>query len=113
MNIETKLFDFNIPLWYEDPVDGILFGFSLHYNAIHKKALENAYLQLKPEGKLVVFEYSSEKPVSWVPYPLPLNKLIPILGKLDFKDIQFVEKIFAHRISKNWDNASYSLVARK
>ncbi|MCK4847985.1 MAG: class I SAM-dependent methyltransferase [Candidatus Heimdallarchaeota archaeon] len=113
MNIETKLFDFNHPSWYENPVDGILFAFSLHYNPIHKKSLENAYLQLKSGGRLVVFEYSSEKPVPWVPHPLPLIKLISILKKINFQDIQIVENIQSHRRSKNWDNASYSLVANK
>ena len=113
LNIETKLFDFNNPAWYKIPVDGIIFGFSLHYNPIHKKSLENAYLQLKSGGRLVVFEYSSEKPVPWVPHPLPINKLISILKELNFQDIQVVENFQSHRRSKNWDNASYSLVANK
>jgi ubiquinone/menaquinone biosynthesis C-methylase UbiE len=113
MAIETKLFDFNIPSWYKTPVDGILFGFSLHDNPNHKKALENAYFQLKEKGKLVVFEYSSDKSVFWVPHPLPLNRLIPILNNLAFQDIQVVENIPASRTSRNWNNASYSLVATK
>ena len=113
MNIETKLFDFNIPSWYESPVDGILFGFSLHDNSNHKKALENAYFQLKGKGKLVVFEYSSDKPVFWVPHPLPLNRLFPILDNLAFQDIQVVENFPAYRTSRDWNNASYSLVATK
>ena len=113
MAIMTKSIDFNNPSWYKDSVDGILFGFSLHYNSVHKNALKNAYLQLKPGGKLVVFEYSSEKPVSWVPYPLPLNKLIPILKDLSFQSIKVIENIPAHRIGRNWNNASYSLVANK
>jgi len=113
LNIKTKLFDFNNPSWYKSPVDGILFGFSLHDNPIHKKSLENAYLQLKSGGRLVVFEYSSEKSVPWVPYPLPLIKLISILKEINFQDIQIVENIQSHRRSKNWDNASYSVVANK
>lgn len=113
MDIQTKLFDFNIPSWYENPVDGILFGFSLHDNPNHKKVLENAYFQLKEKGKLVVFEYSSDKSVFWVPHPLPLNRLIPILDNLAFQDIQVVENFPAYRTSRDWNNASYSLVATK
>ena len=113
VNIKTKLFDFNNPFWYEVPVDGILFGFSLHYDPIHEKALKNAYLQLKPEGQLVIFEYSSEKSVPWVPYPLSTSNLTSILEKLSFQGIQIVENIPAHRSGRNWDNASYVLVAKK
>ena len=113
VNIKTKLFDFNNPFWYEVPVDGILFGFSLHYDPIHEKALKNAYLQLKPEGQLVIFEYSSENSVPWVPYPLTVNTLVPILEKLSFQEIQIVENIPAHRSGRNWDNASYILMTKK
>ncbi|MHA2033142.1 MAG: class I SAM-dependent methyltransferase [Candidatus Kariarchaeaceae archaeon] len=113
VNIKTKLFDFNNPFWYEVPVDGVLFGFSLHYDPIHEKALKNTYLQLKPEGQLVIFEYSSEKSVPWVPYPLTIKTLTSILEKLTFQSIQIVENIPAHRSGRNWDNASYILVAKK
>jgi ubiquinone/menaquinone biosynthesis C-methylase UbiE len=112
-NIETKLFDFNEPSWYSTTVDGILFGFSLHYDPIHIKALRNAHLQLKKSGKLVVFEYSSEKPVPWVPYPIPPTKLISICRKLDFQNIRLVESTSARRMSDNWNNASYILAAEK
>ena len=113
MNIKTKLFDFNNPAWHEILVDGILFGFSLHYDPVHEKALKNAYLQLKPRGKLVIFEYSSDISVPWVPYPLTTSNLSSILQKLSFQDIQVVEYFPAHRSGRNWDNASYAVVAKK
>ncbi len=112
-NIETKIHDFNKPAWYSAPVDGVLFGFSLHYDPNHTKPLRNAYTQLKKSGKLVVFEYSSENPVPWVPYPIPPTKLISICRELDFQDIHLVENTSARRISDNWNNASYILMAKK
>ena len=112
-NIESIIHDFNKPFWYSEQVDGILFGFSLHYDPNPATALKNAYLQLKTSGKLVVFEYSSEKSVPWVPYPIPSEKLLLTLNKLNFRDIQVVKNTPAHRVSDNWNNASYTVVARK
>ena len=54
MNIRTQHFDFSKPSWYSSVVDGILFGFSLHYDPEHRIALEHAYQQLKPGGKLEI-----------------------------------------------------------
>jgi len=38
-----------------------------------------------PNRKNGCEEYSSDKPVFWVPHPLPLNRLIPILNNLGKK----------------------------
>jgi ubiquinone/menaquinone biosynthesis C-methylase UbiE len=113
MNIRTQHFDFSKPSWYSSFVDGILFGFSLHYDPKHRTALEHAYQQLKPGGKLVVIEYSSEKAVSWVPYPLPMEKLIKILKSLSFFSIDIIQSLPPRRKGFQWNNASYILTANK
>jgi ubiquinone/menaquinone biosynthesis C-methylase UbiE len=112
-NIITQQFDFHQPSWYEYLVDGIFFGFSLHYDPIHENALEHAYQQLKEGGKLVIIEYSSTKSVPWVPYPIPLQKLIPILKDLSYDNIKVIQKNPPRRISIHWDNASYMITALK
>ena len=112
-NIITKQFDFISPHWFEQLVDGVLFGFSLHYNSTHSKALENAYQQLKYGGRIIIIDYSSSVSVSWVPYPLPSEKATSILKSLSFSDITVVEKTPPRRKSIHWDNASYILSAIK
>ncbi len=112
-NIITKQFDFTVPLWYEHLVDGVLFGFSLHFDPNHNEVLENAYQQLKTGGRVIIIDYSSNIPVSWVPWPLPPEKAIPILQSLDFSKIKTVETTTPRRKSSQWDNTSYILTAIK
>jgi ubiquinone/menaquinone biosynthesis C-methylase UbiE len=113
INIKTQHFDFSKPSWNSTLVDGILFGFSLHYDPEHRIALEHAYQQLKPGGKLVVIEYSSEKAVPWVPYPLPKEKLIKMLKSLSFFTINVIQTLSPRRKGFQWNNASYILTAHK
>ncbi len=112
-NIIPQQFDFNRPSWYKHVVDGILFGFSLHYDPVHETALDHAYQQLKKGGKLVIIEYSSNSSVPWVPYPLPLKKLIPILKNLAYEDIKIINERPSRRKSMYWDNSSYTVTALK
>ena len=112
-NISTQQFDFSNPSWYKNSVDGILFGFSLHYDPVHTTALKHAYQQLKQGGKLVVIEYSSEKSVPWVPYPLPLKKLNKILNALSYSGIQVINTFPLRKKGINWNNASYMITALK
>jgi ubiquinone/menaquinone biosynthesis C-methylase UbiE len=112
-NIFTQQADFNNPNWYSQLVDGILFGFSLHYHPIHQIALEHTFSQLKEGGTIIIIEYASETPVSWVPYPLPKEKLVSILNKLSFTNIQLVDTLPPRRKSSYWNNGSYILKAAK
>ena len=112
-NIKTQEFDFSKPFWYEHLVDGILFGFSLHYDPVHATALGNAYCQLKKNGKLVVIDYSSKEAVPWVPYPIPPKKLILILKALSFTSIQVIQTFPPRKRGFQWNNTSYVLTALK
>ena len=112
-NLIPQQVDFNNSKWYEQLVDGILFGFSLHYHPIHQIALSHAFNQLKKGRTIIIIEYASETPVSWVPYPLPEKKLISILTELSFINIQLVESLSSRRKSTFWNNASYILKAEK
>ncbi len=110
-NIITRHTDFNKPNWYHLLVDGIFFGFSLHYHPNHKIALSNAFNQLKKGGTILIIDYASGTPVSWVPYPLPEEKLRSILKDLSFINIKLVDSLPSKRRSSYWDNSSYVLKA--
>ncbi|PWI47452.1 hypothetical protein CEE45_11590 [Candidatus Heimdallarchaeota archaeon B3_Heim] len=112
-NIITQQIDFNKPIWYNQLVDGILFGFSLHYHPVPQIALTNAFNQLITGGTIIIIEYASENPVSWVPHPLSMKKLISLLKEISFTNIQPVEILPSRRMSAYWDNASYILKAEK
>ena len=57
-NIIPQQVDFNNSKWYEQLVDGILFGFSLHYHPIHQIALSHAFNQLKKGRTIIIIEYA-------------------------------------------------------
>jgi len=50
----------------------------------------NAFNHLKPSGKIVIFEYTREKPLPWVPFPIPRKKLTLLLGRIGFKEIETI-----------------------
>ncbi len=90
VNIVALEKDFNQePLFY-DLVDGVLFGFSLHYEHSPTKALQNAFNQLKSNGIIIIFEYTHEKPLPWVPYPVPKSLSINLLEKIGFREIETI-----------------------
>ncbi|MFW9853748.1 MAG: class I SAM-dependent methyltransferase [Candidatus Thorarchaeota archaeon] len=84
-NIIPLLSDFNHDRYTIDPVDGILFGFSLHYQQNPLIALKNAYSQTRPGGSVVVFEYGRKTPLPWVPHPIPVGR-----GKILLVDSGFI-----------------------
>ncbi|MFX1284259.1 MAG: class I SAM-dependent methyltransferase [Promethearchaeota archaeon] len=73
-----------------DLVDGVLFGFSLHYSPNPIKAIINAFNHLKPSGKIIIFEYTHEVPLPWVPFPIPKRELISLLEKTGFQEITII-----------------------
>ncbi|MFX0151491.1 MAG: class I SAM-dependent methyltransferase [Candidatus Hodarchaeota archaeon] len=89
-NIKALIKDFNHDSYASEPVDGVLFGFSLHYHPNPSLALKNAFNHLKSQGYLIIFEYQRIKPVPWVPYPLPLNKLLSLLESIGFFKVNVV-----------------------
>ena len=53
-----------------EPLDGILFAFSLHYNPEPYKAIANLQKYLTPGGVIVIIDYDRIDPVSWVRFPI-------------------------------------------
>ncbi|MFW9904094.1 MAG: class I SAM-dependent methyltransferase [Candidatus Thorarchaeota archaeon] len=87
-NIIVNQKDFTKDKLHSNLVDGILFGFSLHYQPNPRKAIRNAFNYLKPRGRVVIFEYTREDPLPWVPFPVPKKKLILLLKKTGFNEIE-------------------------
>ena len=82
--------DFMKDQLFPNLVDGILFGFSLHYGSNPTKAIKNAFNHLKPNGEIIIFEYSREKFLPWVPFPMSRMKLILLLDRIGFKEIETI-----------------------
>lgn len=91
-NIEVLEKDFNQEPLFNELVDGILFGFSLHYEPTSSNALQNAFRQLRTKGKIIVFEYIREEPLPWVPFPVPKIQLIELLKNVGFRKIETISQ---------------------
>ncbi len=89
-NIEAFEKDFTKELLFHEFVDGVLFGFSLHYELDPLKALQNAFNQIKTNGAIIIIEYIREEPLPWVPFPVPKFQLIRLLKKIGFSEIETI-----------------------
>lgn len=91
-NIIVSQKDFTKDQLHSDIVDGILFGFSLHYQPNPTNAIKNAFNHLKPNGNIVIFEYTREDPLPWVPFPLPCKKIELLLGQNGFTNLEVISQ---------------------
>ncbi len=60
--------DFTRPLDLHD-LDGVLMANSLHFSRDKRPVLERVRAMLRPGGRLIVVEYSSDRGNPWVPHP--------------------------------------------
>ena len=74
-------------------LDGIIMANSLHYVEDHVGYLKRTQSFLRPEGKLVVVEYSIDMGNQWVPYPLSYSTFEKEARQADFVQTLLLEKV--------------------
>lgn len=80
--------DLDLPL-----LDGIVMANSLHYVENQHSFLTSMQKYLKPQGKLVLVEYSIDVSNQWVPYPLSFPSFAHLAQEVGFKNVELLEKI--------------------
>ncbi|NWF79754.1 MAG: hypothetical protein HXY37_06860 [Chloroflexi bacterium] len=59
-------------------LDGALLANLLHFVRDQACLLRRVRAALRPGGRLLVVEYEQALPLPWVPYPLPLSRLVAV-----------------------------------
>ncbi|MEL7533264.1 MAG: class I SAM-dependent methyltransferase [Bacteroidota bacterium] len=86
VQVERYRADFVRDDW-PDQLEGILMANSLHFVAEQSAFLERLRQQLKPEGKLILVEYDTDKANPWVPYPRKLEGWRELMLEVGFSDV--------------------------
>jgi trans-aconitate methyltransferase len=85
--------DFNEPLHFNEPLNGIMLANSLHY--IQDKATLMKYLKSKltHDGRVIVIEYDITQGNQWVPFPISFLALKFLTLSVGFKNVSKLAEV--------------------
>jgi ubiquinone/menaquinone biosynthesis C-methylase UbiE len=80
--------------WLAVPLlDGIVMANSLHYVNEKDVLLQQIRAYLKPDGRLLLVEYNSDRGNPWVPYPLSYATWEALARRNDFSATHLLERV--------------------
>ena len=105
--IDTRAADFTMPLDLHD-LDGIVMANSLHFVRNKASVLESARDMLRPGGRLIVVEYSTDRGNPWVPYPFTYATWVRMA---EAAGLQGTEQL--HSVPSRYFGSMYSALSRR
>lgn len=105
--IETLAADFTRPLGLYD-LDGIVMANSLHFVRNKAPVLESVRDMLRPGGRLIIVEYSTDRGNPWVPYPFTYATWVRMA---EAAGLQGTEQL--HSVPSRYFGSMYSAVSRR
>lgn len=81
-------FEDQLPVLY--PVDGIMMANALHYVEDKRTFVQNLENYFKQDKKMIIAEYDTNLPNSWVPFPVNFEKLTKLFHTLGYPVVKKV-----------------------
>ena len=106
-NIETRVEDFTKPSDLHD-LDGVVMANSLHFVRNKGPVLESVRDMLRPGGRLIVVEYSSDRGNPWVPYPFTYATWVRLAAAAGMQGTELL-----HSVPSRYFGSMYSAVSRR
>lgn len=92
ITVETQELDFVKEGWPFTALDGIVLGNALHYVKDQSAFIKKIDRYLKPDGRLLLVEYNTDKPVpKWVPYPLSYPSLEKLFKSHGYPHVEMIK----------------------
>jgi ubiquinone/menaquinone biosynthesis C-methylase UbiE len=105
--VETRAADFTMPLDLHD-LDGIVMANSLHFVRNKGPVLESVRAMLRPGGRLIVVEYSTDRGNPWVPYPFTYATWVRMA---EAAGLQGTEQLYS--VPSRYFGSMYSALSRR
>jgi len=105
--IETRVADFTKPMDLHD-LDGVVMANSLHFVADKAPVLRSVRDMLRPGGRLIVVEYSTDRGNPWVPHPFTYPTWVRMA---EAAGLQGTEQL--HSVPSRYFGSMYSALSRR